>query len=194
MSCHNIQCRKSTALQTVVLSSTLRRTLEGCPTAQQGISVEERSVRSAIEVFYEKMKQDGILTNREEEAMQIIADCALALEAKLGGKPEVVIWVDEDPNVCYARVGKRDQPDDESIQLSELRAIDLLHRSMIKGLQQAGTTVVTMDSVVQSQKTRQLAELTSFLESRANGIPSVGRPVFISIQEPVKFKAHLRYR
>ena len=140
---------------------------------------------SAIEVFYEKMKQDKILTYQEEAAMQIIAECALAIEAKLGGKPEVVVWVDCDPVDCYKRIGRRDQPDDQCIQLSELRAIDLLHRKMMRKLVQSGTTVVTMDKVCMSQKTRQLRELTSYLESRANGIANAGRPVFISIQEPV---------
>ena len=152
---------------------------------KQGISVEERSVRSAIEVFYEKMRQDGILTYLEEEAMQVVADCAIAVEAKLGGKPEVVIFVDVDPVDCYKRIGRRDQPDDSAIQLAELRAIDMLHRAMMRGLVQSGTTVVTLDRVVLSQRTRQLMELTSFLEAKANGIPGAGRPAFISVQEPV---------
>lgn len=172
-------------MQAVVLSSTLRRAIEASPTLEQGISVEERSVQSAIEVFYEKMRQDGILTYLEEDAMQVVADCAIAVEAKLGGRPEVVIWVDIDPMDAYRRIGRRDQPDDSAIQLAELRAIDLLHRTMMKKLVQNGTTVVILDKVCQSQKTRQLMELASFLESRAQGMSGTGRPVFITVQEPV---------
>ena len=149
--------------------------------------MEERSVGSAIEVFYEKMRQDGILTYLEEEAMQVVADCAIAVETKLGGRPEVVVWLDIDPMDAYRRIGKRDQPDDSAIQLAELRAIDLLHRAMMRKLVKNGTTVVIMDKVCQSQKTRQLMELTSFLETRAQGIPSAGRPSFITVQEPVRY-------
>ena len=134
------------------------------------------------------MRQDGILTYLEEDAMQVVADCAVAVEAKLGGKPEVVVWVDIDPMDAYRRIGKRDQPDDSAIQLAELRAIDLLHRTMMRKLVQSGTTVVHLHKVCQSQKTQQLLELTGYLESKARGNPGAKGPVFITVQEPVSCK------
>ena len=171
-------------LQAVVMSSTLKRSIDGIPTQQRGINIDERSLHSAEKVFLRKLRMDGAYTAAEEASMDMLVATAKEIEKKIGGRPEVVIWLNVHPNTCYRRIATRDQPDDGAIQLAELRANDLLHRKMIREIVEGGTTVVILDEVQQHQRSRQMDELASYLESVAAGEEDEGKPVYLTIQKP----------
>ena len=146
--------------------------------------MDERSLRSAIHVFIEKLKMDKCFDEREEAVMDMIVAAAKQIEEKIGGKPDVMVIINAGPELCYQRISGRDQPDDKSIQLGELRCIDLLHKRMAREAIEEGITVVYLDEVEQDQKVLQLRELSAYLESIAAGEEDVGKPVFITILKP----------
>ena len=166
------------------MSSTLKRSVDGIPTQQRGFNIDERSLFSAEKVFLRKLRMDGAFTAAEEASMDILVATAKEIEKKIGGRPDVVVWLNVNPMTCYRRIGTRDQPDDGAIQLAELRAIDLLHRKMIREIVNGGTIVVTLEEVQQHLRSRQMDELTSYLESIATGEEDEGKPTYLTIQKP----------
>ena len=180
----NLNYRNAVTLQAVVMASTLRRSIDGIPTQQRGINIDERSLFSAEKVFLRKLRMDGAFTQAEEASMDILLATAKEIEQKIGGRPDVVVWLNVHPNTCYQRIGTRDQPDDGAIQLAELRAIHVLHSKMISEIVNNGTTVVMLDEVQQHQRSRQMTELASYLESFAAWEEDEGKPVYLTIQKP----------
>ena len=171
-------------MQTVVMASTLRRSIDSVATLNSGVNVDERSILSAVLVFMEKLKKDNQFTEVEEEIMAMVAAAAKQVEAKIGGKPDVIVYLCTHPKTCLRRISKRYQPDDASISLKELENLDELHREMMRQATQEGVTVVFVDEVQQFQRKKQMCELASYLESIASGEEDEGKPVYLTIRKP----------
>ena len=166
------------------MASTLRRSIDSVATLSNGANVDERSIFSAISVFMEKLKQDKQFTAVEEEVMTMVAAAAKQVEARIGGKPEVIVYLCTHPRTCLERIARRYQPDDDCITLKELESLDKLHREMMWQATQEGGTVVFVDEVQQFQRKKQMCELASYLESIASGEEDDGKPTYITIQRP----------
>ena len=139
---------------------------------------------TSIFVFLEKLKQDKQFTKLEEETMVMVAAAARQLEAKIGGKPDVVVYLSTDPKTCMKRISKRYQPDDDCISLKELESLDVLHKKMMQQATLEGVTVVFVDEVQQFQRKKQMNELASYLESIASGEEDEGKPTYLTIRKP----------
>ena len=160
--------------------------MEGVPHRARGMTINERSVFSAIYVFLKKLMMEKVLSPEEEEAMACVASAARALEERLGGKPQLYIFMESDPETCYSRLTRRSQPDDDRIRLSELRALELLHRQMMKAVVADGATAVVVERVPTIERTEQMQELVDFMKSMAQG--KTGRADYnhITVMEPAK--------
>ena len=156
-------------MQISVLASTLRRIVEGVPHQLKGMTIYERSVFSAIHVFLKKLMMEKMLSPEEEEVMACIASSARALEERLGGRPQLYVFIESDPETCYCRLNRRSQPDDDKIRLSELRALELLHRQMMRAVVADGATVAVVERVPTIERTEQMHELAGFMTDMAQG-------------------------
>ena len=166
------------------MASTLRRSIDSVATLNKGVNVDERSILSSIYVFLEKLRQDKQFTEVEDKTMTMVAAAARQLEARIGGKPDVLIYLNTDPKTCLKRISKRYQPDDDSISLKELESLDVLHKKMMGQATLEGVTVIFVDDVQQFQRKKQMYELASYLESIASGEEDEGKPVYLTIRRP----------
>ena len=131
---------------------------------------------------------EKMLSPEEEEAMSCVAAAARALEERLGGRPQLYIFMESDPETCYSRLNRRSQPDDDKIRLSELRALELLHRKMMKAVVEEGATVAVVERVPTIERTEQMRELTNFMTSMAQGKKEHRYYNHITVIEPAESK------
>ena len=171
-------------LQASVMASTLRRTIEGIATSRNGVNLDERSICSAVKVFTRKMMDEDILKPEEKEAMLYIAATAEAIEERMNEKPKIFIWIDTEPEECHRRLVNRDQPDDSSIRLTELKALDYYHIKMVEELRKEGATVIVLEKVPKSQRIKQVRELASYLEGVGTDMEGEGKPQLLKIFKP----------
>ena len=115
-----------------------------------------------------------------------VAATAETIERKMHEKPSIFVWCDTEPEECHKRLRNRDQPDDDRIKLSELKALDYYHIRMARELQQEGATVIVLERIARGQRIKQVRELASYIEGVVTGMEAEGKPQLLRIVKPSK--------
>ena len=76
----------------------------------------ERCPESTKQVFWKNLVEDKIVTERENEIFQRIA-------GKLTWEPDVLIFIDKDPELCMEHIQSRNQEGDSEISLEYLKKL-----------------------------------------------------------------------
>lgn len=108
--------RWSFALQIKILS-------DMCTIPREAVS--ERSPFSARYVFVERLHDCKLITN-EEYCLY------LQVHEQLGWKPDIIIYIDTEPEICYQRILERNRKCETRITMDELYKLRGYHERMFR--------------------------------------------------------------
>jgi deoxyadenosine/deoxycytidine kinase len=89
-----------------------------------GVQVYERSPESSREVFWKMLRDEGTVTEEDDDTYQKAYD-------KTGWYPDVHIYIDTPPQVCFDRLESRRQVGDNAITLDYIKKIDRYYKKYI---------------------------------------------------------------
>lgn len=90
--------------------------------SSQNVFVHERTMTADVHIFGKLGRLDGNLSEAEYD---IVRDWANTLEKDHA--PDVTVFLDVDPEVCYERMAKRGRAGESSVSLEMLRRLHALH-------------------------------------------------------------------
>ena len=107
------------------------RILQTLPEIRYTVSTEdvfyERSIWSALHVFWQNAKESQAVTYWEDIVFQDVYN-------KIRCEPDLYIFIARDPLKCYESVQKRRQAGDSKVTLEYIEKLDLLYMKMFEKL------------------------------------------------------------
>jgi deoxyadenosine/deoxycytidine kinase len=107
------------------------RILQTLPEIRYSISTEhvfyERSIWSALHVFWQNAKESQAVTYWEDIVFQDVYN-------KIRCEPDLYIFIARDPIKCYESVQKRRQAGDSKVTLEYIEKLDVLYMKMFEKL------------------------------------------------------------
>ncbi|XP_074595238.1 deoxynucleoside kinase [Brevipalpus obovatus] len=95
---------------------------------KEGITIMERSIHSARNVFIENLKNRQLITKPEYEVLDSWYN---HLASTPGYTPKSYIYVKSDPELCLQRIKSRNRPEEASIDIDYLKGLHTLHQSWL---------------------------------------------------------------
>ena len=86
----------------------------------------ERSPESSRDVFWKMLLEDGTVKHQEDDVYQYFWK-------KNGWKPDVYIYIDTPPTVCYWRLFSRRQVGDSCVSIDYLLKVDGYYKKYLEG-------------------------------------------------------------
>ena len=90
-------------------------------------AIYERSPESCKYIFHKSHYEDGIINNIENNIFD-------ELYYKLSWKPDILIYIDTPPAVCYQRMQQRNRNAEKNVPLQYLEKLDYKYNEYIKML------------------------------------------------------------
>ena len=84
--------------------------METLPYQKGRAVVEERGLLTADKIFTKKLTMEGAWSEADRDAVALVLETAKALEDKLVGRVNGIIWVNESAARCFSRLASRKQP------------------------------------------------------------------------------------
>jgi deoxyadenosine/deoxycytidine kinase len=86
----------------------------------------ERSPESSRDVFWKMLCEDGTVKQQEDDVYKYFWE-------KNGWKPDIYIYIDTPPTVCYWRLFSRRQVGDSAVNIEYLRKVDQYYKNYLEG-------------------------------------------------------------